>query len=206
MAEEEKGQEQPKGPSPEERQQQSRRDRTIAALERERDTLQKRTTQVEGELESTRSTLELLRQQVQFGDDEEKRVKLLVESERKLRERERVLADAEKRTSARLLHAEYGIPLDDLLEYDDPRDMEIAALKHQHGELLKAQNSKVKESPQKEEEEPEVKPPRVDTGQATRTAPNWADYNLNTKEGREAFAKAESDHTASRKRAQRATA
>lgn len=108
---------------------QRRKDREVADARKEAQAATQRARELEGELGEVRLMLKEIREQANITDDDEARIKRLSERERTLAEREKKAADYEKKVAARFLASEYGIPLDDLLEYDDPRDMEIAALK-----------------------------------------------------------------------------
>ena len=131
--------EEQKGPTPEQKQDQSRRDRDSASQRKELQEAQRRFSQLEAEHQETVATLTMLREQAQLGENEEERIKVLAKREKELTAREKVARDAEKRASARLLHAEYGMALDELLEFDNPIEMENAALKWQKAQRPKAE-------------------------------------------------------------------
>ena len=85
-------------------------------------------------------------------EDTEARVRRLAKLEDDITLRGKQALEAERLASMRLLHMEYGIPIDDLESYDSPEKMENAALRWALEQERKAPR------PKDEEPEPEPKP------------------------------------------------
>lgn len=108
---------------------QRRKDREVAEAQKEAKALREQLGTLQTDLEEQRRYVKELRERGELSDDEEARLKRLIEKESSLEKRESAAATYEKKVAAKFLSVEYGMPVDDLMEYDDPRDMEIAALK-----------------------------------------------------------------------------
>ena len=103
-----------------------------------------------------------LRQLAKFpeglSEDEQQRLKALARREGELTERENVLQGQARQMSATLLSQQYGIPVEELENHEDIRDMRIAALEWAV-EHPKAQTTEPAPKPAK-------KPSGYDTGEA----------------------------------------
>ena len=121
--------EKPKGPSPEERVAKSRSDREVASLRKEIKAIQDKAATAERERDEAHSTVALLKEQMGLGDNESERLKVYTEREAKQTKIGHDLEARARQLKAQELSIQYGIPESDLLEYDDPHEMEVAALK-----------------------------------------------------------------------------
>ena len=82
----------------------------------------------------------------------------LEERGRKLAEREEYATGLEARLVKQTLSTTYGIPVEDLEQYDNSKDMELAALRYQLDQLKNA-------SPAEEQEEEEVTSGKFESGE-----------------------------------------
>ena len=109
----------------------SRYQKQIAESQKAREAAERATATAQREADEARRYAQTLVEQGELSGDETERYKVLAKREAASEARESKVAQHEKVVSARLLHAEYGVPETDLLTYDDPKDMKIAALEWQ---------------------------------------------------------------------------
>ena len=159
-------------PSDADREVQSRLHRRTAEAEKKATAAERERDEVRGELDAARRELETVRELSQFGEDTDKQVKLLAERTSKLAKQEKQLQDHARVLSARLLSQSYGIPEKELEGYEDPKDMEIAALRWQLSHPPKVAEE---QTPKASKAEEGAEPAKVDMGEAYVPAKSWKD-------------------------------
>lgn len=104
------------------------KDREVAEAKKAADAAQRELSDLRAQLEQAQGFIEMLKDRGELSDDEEVRMKRMATLENTLKQREERALGIEKKLTARHLHMVYGVPEEELLDYDDPRDMKVAAL------------------------------------------------------------------------------
>lgn len=131
---------------------QAKKDREVAAANKAANEARSEAQATRAELDEVRGLLNAIRSQGVLSDDDEEKVKNLSNWQRTLSERESRVLEYERRLTIDRLEAQYGIPAEDLADYDNPRDMELAAAKYALA-LRQEEPSELPETPDPRAEE-----------------------------------------------------
>lgn len=146
----------------------------------------KRAEAAEARATEAEKTLQIIRDQFSVDQDSETRAKNLAKAEADLERRNTLAAAALKEATAAKLSVKYGIPENDLMEYDTAAEM-VAAAKDFQNEQLRKENEDLKkqlgerstpkgEKPAKKEEEG-AEPAKVDSGEASGSKKPYKDMS-----------------------------
>ena len=155
-------------------------DRNIAELQRVKDRevadANRKAKEALGLVEQHQAEITQLREMLKHSgltDNEETRLKALIQREKAAQDREANAYKIERAMTVKLLTSQYGIPADDLEAYDDPRDMELAALKWERAHPSKQEADEDDEPPATRQQPPERS--RFDLGTGSGTSKSFKD-------------------------------
>jgi len=106
------------------------KDREVAEARKQAKAFERDLAETRRALDEQQAYVALLKERGELTDDEEARAKALAKREASLSEREKRAAGIERTLTVKLLAEKYGVPADVIEDYDDPRDMQIAALEY----------------------------------------------------------------------------
>ena len=106
------------------------KDREVAEAHKALKEVSTKASQSEAKLAAITREIEELKAHTSLSEDEEVRIKRLLDRESQLETREQATSQHERNLTIKYLSAQYGIPAEDLDAYDNPDKMEIAALKY----------------------------------------------------------------------------
>jgi hypothetical protein len=132
------------------------KDREVAEARKQAKAYERDLAEARAALDEQKAYVQLLKERGELTDDEEARVRALASRESKLSQREQRATEIERTLTVKLLSEKYGVPSDVIEDYDDPRDMQIAALEYaisQKAEPAETQVAVKEPEPQAESED-----------------------------------------------------
>jgi len=133
------------------------KDREVAEANRGANAARSAQAEAETKLADLETLYREAREKSNFTDDDEAYVKRRNDLERDLATRQNQTNAHERTLTIKYLAAEYGIPADDLDSYDNPKDMEIAALKYSRTSAAAAAPADEEDTTPEEPEETPVR-------------------------------------------------